>query len=1692
MQRLLDAGCRTENGSDLTHAALALMVIFPDLAEESEFSFSRHFLLPQAAQIHWLASQVKRPIGRMQKEVEHYPIVSTFNLVARTELHPDCPSFQARRYFAALLVEGLLQGCSPDSSEIRALGMAVRGEIERAAGGSHVAIKPKDSLLTFVQWLRHDKEAAERLPKYLLNAKDAICRIAYRSILHPPAGRHADVPDGEVMPVAFDEVSIGEALSHPTGFLPEESALADQSMSPAARRAALRQSGSTQLRLASLSAASPWVLSDSEVREEIEQLFGAIELALINHEQLDLEWALSRLLVAGTGVSPADVGLIRWGELTDVPSPSGLLAMDAQWLLRHELRPPRAASGPEDSVHGVVWIPVPPRLSDTLLRVSIGKRRGAFVLPALGNSAPEDASGQDVYRDRPRAGALQRTLLSRLARSEPLGISAAQWVACDSLGLSIVPLHYDRISADRLAWIVEGITNPWFGHPARSPRRCRPHHHVGSRVFVPADLLKSHYTHLSQVGLEGEVEQLRRLVRNTLHGFIQVSGHRPSNALGRLTAHQISAKHRFAILSDKSASADWRDRPVVLPEIWVAEYRGMLARLSQFAKLHPESVLARAATDAVSGDGPVFLYIESVEVVRPYTRERYVSELSAELQRYPNFARHLLNWELLTSAKEALRVGQMGWHGDREGCWALGSPWSVADVANTLEPMLDRLLKRVGWRPVSKREEQLFAPPIRPINWLADIRRHQQEFRTHNQRLRVGMAKQHAALWDQVLPRVNQWFALELPALTFDARRGLVRSFNGTDQELGDPVAFTKRKQLDLIHSVTGGMRRDLKAAVVRNMLSAQMGKARKQGIVSGPSLQRVHWSLPRRPGSFNRVLPSAMVHAERLDAWLESCARPDGKSDQSQASKGKLLSEAGIAFVAIILHGGYSGVQHVLQMLGQDTTLRRSSSDPAVLLVDVPQVMEVDGAEDDALPSMGSYALDGLAALHMLRWHGMRGASDIDPAALARELFGALPDTLKPTREDETLDHVAALCSLRRTVVMDGLARMISEGVVESSNVSAARVVELRSGLYLGAKVRERSDCPEVVDANRRSPHRRHATLQEVFELLRQSDGAPERSDASDVTRVGWLAEALAELILKAPRNPRTADLIARFAWELCANGGLRKKVLRLRTIKEAVQGVANHLVAALPDHPLSASEESWQTAYANVLLSASNSVRRFRLSALSYFHQVLGRAINLPEVAFADLAALAGVRLDSAEAGCFTAREIDEIHRVLAQDVEDLHAASAAPEELHLACARQVVTEVLATAALRPGEAFGLKHRDVVAASNRTSIWIRKSNIQSLKTENARRRVVVRIPRAGTVGSPTIAWTNESQGGGRGGANSREPLFYELADRTVRLDRNDLLGRISEVGKFASGIGGARPYWFRKHGIWARFHEYSRLIPESLWVLRDLVAEVGHSSPEISVGWYLHDPIVVFARWFRTRHERPSAARIAAAIGLSESRVSRSGKLVSREGFTDRVARLLDRISLESEAQRTRGEAPRLPVTIGFSPGVFDVESILVRIALGEGVAIATARARWPRIAQSKLAEALVDLRTNYLIAIGADDGATISLAPPRQVEGASALRKWTHMPECRDVVVEMAGSWLAHAALPGIPEGIPGTRADWQRWANHGVESCADHWVVAQRGALQIKRPAAGAVGQVSAWPVLRWLLVSAYISERIRRN
>jgi integrase len=1692
MQRLLDSGCRSGENNDLTHAALALQVIFPDLFEETEFSFARHFLLPQAAQIHWLASQVKGSIGRMQREVESYPIVSTFNLIARTELHSNCPSLQARRYFSALLVEGLLQGCSPESSEIRALGMAVRGEIERAAADSHVAIREKSSLLEFIEWFRDTKEATDRLPKYLMGVKEQVCRIAYRSLFHPPTALDIGSPGSGDEPVSFDEVSVGEALSHPPGFLPEEPTLTGQNLSPAATRALLERSGSTQLRLASLTTASVWVLSDGEMQREVDRLYGVVEGAHDNKQQLELELALSRLLIAGTGVSPVDVNRIQWGHQDDVPNPSGTLLMDCQWLLRHELRPPRAASGREDRASGVVWIPVPIRLSELLKKSCIGKGRGQLVFPVLGNTSAGTVNGQDAYRGGPPAGALQRTLLSRLARSEPLGITAAQWIACDSLGLSTVPMHYDRIAADRLAWIVEGIVNPWFGHPSRCSRGVRPVHHLGSRVFVPAAVLKAHYASLSRAGAVGEVEQLRLLVRNTLHGFVQASGHRPSDSLGRLTAHQISTTHRFAILTDKSTSADWRDRPVALPEIWIAEYRGMLFQLRRFAERDPESALGRAASDAISGLGPVFLDIQSADDVRPYTRERYVSELPTDLQPYPNFARHLLNRELLASTKEALRVGQMGWHGDREGCWAFGSPWSLVEVANTLEPALHRMLKQTGWRRISKSDEQCDAPPIASIDWRAQIRRHQAEFAAHVRRLRVGMAKQHAALWGRVLPRVQQWFAHELPALKIDGRLGLVRRSEATDHDVTEPVAFTKRKQLDLILAVTGGARRDLKVAVIRNMLSTLMTKARKRGIASGPSLQRVHWSLPRRPGSFNRMMPSAMAHAAQLDAWIEGCAQANGKTNESGSVKGDSLSEAGMAFVAITLHSGYPGVRHVLQILRRDATLRRSSSDPSVLLVDVPYVIDEESAKDGVSPSMGCYALDRLAALHLLRWHGVRGSEEVDPERLARELFDALPDVLKPPRKEETLEHLAAVASLRRTAIMDGLARMIAEGVVESANVSAARVIELRAGLWLGASVRERAARPELIEASRRSALRRHASLHEVYELMVESDGASERNGASDAAQIAWLGESLSRLIHATPRNLKAADLVARFAWELCANGGLRKKSLRLRTIKDAVYAVATHLVAALPEHPLSVSEESWQTAYANVVLSATESARHFRLSALGYFHQVLGRAINLPSVSFADLAALAGVRLDSAAAGFFTSREIEEIEGALARDADDLHVESASPEDLHLARARQVAAELLANAGLRPGETHGLKRRDVLIGANRTSIWIRKSNTQSLKTANARRQVVARLPRAGAATSPTIAWMGESVGGGRTGAKGREPLFNQLAEVTAPLDRDDILGRISEIGKHVTGIQGARPYWFRKHGIWTRFDAYSRMEPDSLWTLRDLLAEIAHSGPEVSVGWYLHDPIVVFARWFRTQRERPSAARIAVAIGLSESRVSRSGNLASREGLTDRVASLLQRIPLESAADERQESIPALHAARGFSPDAQAVEQILTRVAMGDDVDIAATRARWPKRAQVRLAEALIDLRANFLVAFVPADGVKIVLVPPRRVQGASALAEWMAMPENREVVLEMATSWLAHAALPGLPEGVPGTSAEWQRWAQQNVESCVAQWAVAQRGALLIKRPASQLPGQVAAWPVLRWLLVSAYLSQKLRGN
>lgn len=529
------------------------------------------------------------------------------------------------------------------------------------------------------------------------------------------------------------------------------------------------------------------------------------------------EGRVARLLMLVSGTHAQSVRAIRWetpGEAAGFP---GTLTLDARWLKRRELVPTEGRRTP-----GIVWIPIPRRLRE-LLRELSPPARGEPVLrwtPSRGKAGDPDSGIHST--------ALQRALLWRLARDEDLGVTAAQWAAGDTLGVSVVPLYYDEFSAGVLARKIHAISHPWFGEHAPLPASTLPNGRLGAALDVRVERVREFHDALRQRAQHADSlsDRISAVSANIALGLAASAGHRPSDSFAELRLSQLGRE--VAVLNDKVVAPDWRCRPVaVAPSLWL-EIEA-LACLLESAAADPSTLLRQAADAALAGSGPLLLVVVGQEV-RPFGVADFLADMPEDLRRVPNFARQLLNRALIGVIPESLRVAQMGWHGTREGMWSEGSPLSVLDAARRLHKPVEKHLRQVGWAPtVCIREGRRLSGRPSVGSWIACRRAEEKAFRSQVATLQRATAVRHCSLAREIQPRIIEWLRIFKPHLVVDGAGRFRRAPPAGD----GPVSVTAADLSRLERHISRNERQTERRAVARNLLSVLMRQRLGLGAIA-------------------------------------------------------------------------------------------------------------------------------------------------------------------------------------------------------------------------------------------------------------------------------------------------------------------------------------------------------------------------------------------------------------------------------------------------------------------------------------------------------------------------------------------------------------------------------------------------------------------------------------------------------------------------------------------------------------------------------------------------------------------------------------------------------------------------------------------------------------------------------------------
>jgi hypothetical protein len=847
---------------------------------------------------------------------------------------------------------------------------------------------------------------------------------------------------------------------------------------------------------------------------------------------------------------------------------------------------------------------------------------------------------------------------------------------------------------------------------------------------------------------------------------------------------------------------------------------------------------------------------------------------------------------------------------------------------------------------------------------------------------------------------------------------------------------------------------------------------ARKRQFVRGPVPRSVteHW--PARPGAFMAGSARALDVAREIDNVV--------------AASG---SAALRTIVSLLLYGGYGSLRASVAAMTPGTLLSTLESTPGVLLAEPPETPLAPLGEEPWMA--GTTVWHDIAALELDRWH--REPGELDLLALDAELGGLVRSHV--TRSDNRplgwLREIEALARTCNTMRLDGWARLVGTGQVEPASTDLKRIVASHDDWPATPQLG--GHAPAEAGTIDKAPGRTRRAPDTIGRLLAAISSAVSRAETNRHRSASVRKRLVKEVqgLLTASGTTTPTDLIVLYAHYLLLYGGKRRETLALQTIGRYVRG-AIPLVKHLPPDPLKADGETWTAALIDAVGSAEEHIRPERAELLGYLVWRLSEVMYLPaDIDLGAVRAYAGRPRDRVDAGYYTTAELQLLLRSLDADVDALASTDTHPNDILTARHRRLCVEIMAAGALRSGEATGLVVRDTLRRGDKR-ISLAAHRQQRLKNKNARRcpRLLLPPPMDASASLEAARLALRMRCGSE--YSTMTPLLHAPTDSTRRARDAEIWPRISTLGKWVTSNQDAVPYWLRKTGVRIRMREIMLAPAGSLWTTRELLAEIGHADPRITIGAYTHDPVSLFARYIAAPPwNQVSASRIATAAGASLSTVARTygARRLSAgaKALADRIAALLHHTALQPSVDATNSDAPpSLQSAVDkWIPSGADVDSVLVDIAKGTPPAIAAAARNWPAAAAKQLTDALTELRTDHGVVVTQHTRDPIPhevpISPPRRLRRADALMQTISDPSQTQVLADMCDAWLAHAENRAIV-----THAStWAQWLTAVPALALLPWSSSRLMGTRVAYSLPSRDDEVSAAYLVRWCMLVGWL-------
>jgi hypothetical protein len=738
------------------------------------------------------------------------------------------------------------------------------------------------------------------------------------------------------------------------------------------------------------------------------------------------------------------------------------------------------------------------------------------------------------------------------------------------------------------------------------------------------------------------------------------------------------------------------------------------------------------------------------------------------------------------------------------------------------------------------------------------------------------------------------------------------------------------------------------------------------------------------------------------------------------------------------------------------------------------------------------------------MRWHRDRNVIRVEIDQLYSEVYAALPEDLKSCNPGMIFEHLMALVRIRNSLEMDGIARLVGTGRVSLTTVGASRIIAAQDNHPVEQKFeagRAASKRPINIIIEKKFKKNNEFSSRDLTSLLAKYSGMIGAEEISESKAKDSVRSALAVQLENHTNNPTMVQLLIRYCIALIDEGGERISNLRFSTIKNYVETVSSPLENLLGKSPLSLPYDAWQESFIQILEATSFSYRVQKLEALQRFYDVLSSYIKLPAVDFGALADFTGRKVTFVSPGFLTERESKEIAMRLNNDVSLLDNTSASIDELLLAKSREVYYLSQSTTCLRTGEGTTLALSDINISDSEASVIVRRRGSQRLKTINARRRMFLQ----GNLKSIAIEkigqFVDAARSVSKSSNSSYQSLYSQIFDSNN--DHQDRLkSRVTELIHWATNNSSGDIYWTRKTDIRRNVLEYQKQEVKSLWPIRDILVRAGQADIRTTMTNYMHDPFVVFHRWFLQHESTIPIDYICRASNRSKSLVRRrySDTIIygqRQDEFQSRVSHLLANVPIQEIIKVELTLPPKLITDSTFNVTVHDLDKLLRCAADIGGLQIAAHYYSWPSKPFEILLRQLTVLENDYSVGFkGISNKDVFIVKPPRQIRAISdnspdVMSQFIKV-EDRDVILEMAQSMLISAAHNGFSNGIPGKYSSWVRWGNKIQISDQWIWTIYTQRAMEFRRPEKLVGSKNRAMPMIRWQLILTWLAAEINHG